>query len=218
MAIYSKHELTVKYNEVLNSYVSRGFIVYPFVLARGRCGDEVTHTDLFNSKDRKFVYRLWMAKNYRWDSFSGRQVDELHITVKKYPLKFASDRSNCLWYDEGEYISDETFFQVKENNSYTDSLDQLNEIRTLREKRKELKRNSENKFVPHKIDICRIPANLIDVIMYKVNRVRGFKRATASCLKSLTMHKYCNSWGRNGRLYADVEFSFDGKSGSIRLG
>ena len=64
----------------------------------------------------------------------------------------------------------------------------------------------------HDVEVRKLPASLIDHLMRRINSIRGFKRATASCISRVRVgHIY------NGKIAADVYYSQNGKDGVINL-
>lgn len=137
------------------------------------------------------------------------------ILAKKYEFdgkfKPISARPDC-----GKLISEKCFYQIKENYLYADTLDDVKQIREIQCKRKESRR--EVYYTKKSYPINKVSAEFIDSIMERINSIRGFKRATASCIESVCSYQCVDHQNSaKAKFSGVVTFKFNNKCGRISL-
>ena len=217
MAILYIKDIIRHYNSVIKSFMDQGYIISPTTMYGGYHYVD-GYTDLVNINDKKNFIRIFVMREYCSDgSYYDSNSYKYSITkilAKKYEFdgkfKPISARPDC-----GKLISEKCFYQIKENYLYADTLDDLKRIREIHHKRKESRRKvSDIKSYP----INKLSADFIDSIMERINSIRGFKRATASCIESVCSYQ-CVDLGdrRNIKKRRVVTFKFNNKCGRINL-
>lgn len=217
MAIISIKDIISQYNSVIKSFMDQGYIISPTTMYGGYNYVD-GYTDLVNLKDKKnfiriFVMREYCSDGYYYDSNSYK-YNMIKIIAKKYEFdgkfKPISARPDC-----GKLISEKCFYHIKEDYLYADTLDELKQIREIQHKRKESRRKvSEVKSYP----INKLSADFIDSIMERINSIRGFKRATASCIESVSSYQCVDRYNsRKAKFSGVVTFNFNNKCGRINL-
>ena len=217
MAIISIKDIIRQYNSVIKSFMDQGYIISPTTMYGGYNYVD-GYTDLVNLKDKKnfiriFVMREYCSDGYYYDSNSYK-YSIIKIIAKKYEwdgkFKPISARTDC-----GKLISEKCFYQIKENYLYADTLDELKQIREIQCKRKESRRKvSDVKSYP----INKLSADFIDSIMERINSIRGFKRATASCIESVSSYQCVDRHNsRKAKFSGVVTFNFNNRCGRINL-
>ena len=139
----------------------------------------------------------------------------IRIIAKKYEW---DGKIKCMMSanpDFGKLLSEKCFYQIKENRAYTETLDELKQISELRSKRRAY--NREEVYPKKSYKINKLSADFIDSIMERINRIHGFKRATASCIEDVRSYIYEGSQG-NTKFKGEVIFKFNDRSGRIALG
>ena len=217
MAIISIKDIIRHYNSVIKSFMDQGYIISPTTMYG--CYHYVDgYTDLVNLNDKKNFIRIFVMCEYYsdgpyYDSKSFK-YSITKILAKKYEFdgKFKPiiARPDC-----GKLISEKCFYQIKENYLYADTLDDLKPIREIQRKRKESRRKvSDVKSYP----INKLSAEFIDSIMERINSIRGFKRATASCIESVCSYQCVNSQNSaKAKFSGVVTFKFNNRCGRINL-
>ena len=217
MAIISIKDIIRHYNSVIKSFMDQGYIISPTTMYG--CYHYVDgYTDLVNLNDKKNFIRIFVMCEYYsdgpyYDSKSFK-YSITKILAKKYEFdgKFKPiiARPDC-----GKLISEKCFYQIKENYLYADTLDDLKTIREIQRKRKESRRKvSDVKSYP----INKLSAEFIDSIMERINSIRGFKRATASCIESVCSYQCVNSQNSaKAKFSGVVTFKFNNRCGRINL-
>lgn len=212
--------LNSHFNKIIAEYLNKGFELSPFT-HDGTFSDVDTYMDIKDPKDKNHVYRVWVIKGRTklYNSPRYAYSDTATIRVKKYVY---NKQWQTMWPNDGETISEKVFYVVESGKVYTDSLEEACEIH-----RKQRERYSRKQIIPftdedyrHSLPIDKLPESFIDSIMAKINQVRGFKRASASCIKNVILYKD-RIYLRNGYRYdlkAAVYYEFNGKSGRIYLG
>ena len=217
MAIISIKDIIRHYNSVIKSFMDQGYIISPTTM-HGSYYYVDGYTDLVNLNDKKSIIRIFVMREYcsdgsYYDSNSYR-YSIIKIMAKKYEFdgkfKPISARPDC-----GKLISEKLFYQIKENYLYADTLDDLKQIREIQHKRKESRRKASNvKSYP----INKLSADFIDSIMERINSIRGFKRATASCIESVCSYQRVDRQNSvKVKFSGVVTFKFNNRCGRINL-
>ena len=217
MAIISIKDIIRHYNSVIKSFMDQGYIISPTTMYGGYHYVD-GYTDLVNLNDKKSIIRIFVMREYcsdgsYYDSNSYR-YSIIKIMAKKYEFdgkfKPISARPDC-----GKLISEKLFYQIKENYLYADTLDDLKQIREIQHKRKESRRKASNvKSYP----INKLSAEFIDSIMERINSIRGFKRATASCIESVCPYPRVDRQNSaKAKFSGVVTFKFNNRCGRINL-
>ena len=217
MAIISIKDIIRHYNSVIKSFMDQGYIISPITMYGGYHYVD-GYTDLVNLNDKKSFIRIFVMHEYCSDGHyydsNSYKYSITKILAKKYEFdgkfKPMSARPDC-----GKLISERRFYQIKENYLYADTLDELKQIREIQRKRKESRRVvSDVKSYP----INKLSAEFIDSIMERINSIRGFKRATASCIESVCSYQCANRQNSvNAKFSGVVKFNFNNRCGRINL-
>ena len=217
MAIISIKDIIRHYNSVIKSFMDQGYIISPTTMYGGYNYVDGC-TDLVNLKDKKNFIRIFIMREYCSDGFyydpKSFKYNIIKIIAKKYEwdgkFKYMNCRPDC-----GKLISEKSFYQIKENYLYADTLDDLKQIREIQRKRKESRRKvSDVKSYP----INKLSAEFIDSIMERINSIRGFKRATASCIESVCSYQCVDRENSaKAKFSGVVKFNFNNRCGRINL-
>ena len=211
MATVSIKDVVSYYNSVIKSFMDQGYVISPTTM-HGGYRNVNGYTDLVNLTGNKSIIRVFLTNEYI--STGDYYYYMIRVIAKEYKW---NDELSCmnLFYDDGKLLSEKCFYQIKENRAYTETLDELKQIREIRCKRRA---SSCEEIYPKKsYKINKLSAEFIDSIMERINRLHGFKRATASCIKDVRSYIYEGSQG-NTKLKGEVIFSFNNRGGRISLG
>jgi len=213
-------ELNVRFSNLIKDYLNKGYVISPFtskwhVISPFTIGDGFS---LVNPKEKNVIYRVWL-KTASLSTYS-KDLELLKIEVRKYNRKVFC---GTLQPDEGDIVNEKSFFVVSEKGVYTDSEDEITRINKCRSDRRALQESLERSFFKNSryLEVDKLPADFIDSIMVRINRVRGFKRANATCIKTVNLYitsRYdwrCNK--QVNKLKAHVFFSYNGKTAHIYL-
>ena len=218
MAIFNIKDIIRQYNSVIKSFMDQGYIISPITMYGGYHYVDGC-TDLVNLNDKKSIIRIFVMSEYCSDgSYYDPKSFKYSITkilVKKYEFdgkfKPISARPDC-----GKLISEKCFYQIKENYLYADTLDDLKQIREIQCKRKESRRKVSDTEKSYPIN--KLSAEFIDSIMERINSIRGFKRATASCIESVCSYQCADRQNSAKTKFSGVvTFKFNNKCGRISL-
>ena len=217
MAIISIKDIIHHYNAVIKSFMDQGYIISPATMYGGYHYVD-GYTDLVNLNDKKSFIRIFVMREYYSDGpyydSNSYKYSITKILAKKYEFdgkfKPISAPPDC-----GKLISEKSFYQIKENYLYADTLDDLKQIREIQRKRKESRREvSDVKSYP----INKLSADFIDSIMERINSIRGFKRATASCIESVCSYQCVDRLSSaKAKFSGVVTFKFNNRCGRINL-
>ena len=217
MAIISIKDIIRHYNSAIKSFMDQGYIISPTTMYGGYHYVD-GYTDLVNLNDKKNFIRIFIMREYCSDgSYYDSNSYKYYITkilAKKYEFdgkfKPISARPDC-----GKLISEKCFYQIKENYLYADTLDDLKQIREIQHKREESRsKASDVKRYP----INKLSADFIDSIMERINSIRGFKRATASCIESVCSYQCVDRQNSvKAKFSGVVTFKFNNRCGRINL-
>jgi len=208
-------ELNVRYSDFIKDYLNKGYVISPLNIGNS-FSSAVTYLDLINPKEKNMTYRVWLKNTY------SKGHDFLKIEVRQYDKKIYR---GTLWPDEGTVVNEKSFFIIsKKKDVYTDDEDEVARINKCRSDRRTLHESLENLSYKNgrRLRIDKLPADFIDNIMARINRVRGFKRANATCINAVVLYKESQyDWRRDERVYrlkAQVSFSYNNKTANIYLG
>ena len=211
MSTVSIKDVVSYYNSVIKSFMDQGYVISPTTM-HGGYRNVNGYTDLVKLTGKKSIVRVFLTNEYI--STGDYYYYMIRVIAREYEL---NDELSCmnLFYDDGKLLSEKCFYQIKENRAYTETLDELKQIREIRCKRRA---SSREEIYPKKsYKINKLSAEFIDSIMERINRIHGFKRATASCIKDVRSYIYEGSQG-NTKFKGEVIFKFNDRCGRISLG
>ena len=217
MAIISVKDIIRHYNSVIKSFMDQGYIISPTTMDRGYQYVD-GFTDLVNLNDKKSIIRIFVVREYCSDGYYYDPKSFKYFITKIIAKKYEWDgKFRCMTCrpEFGKLISEKRFYQIKENYLYADTLDDLKQIREIQRKRKESRRKvSDVKSYP----INKLSADFIDSIMERINSIRGFKRATASCIESVCSYQCVDRLSSaKAKFSGVVTFKFNNRCGRIDL-
>ena len=210
-------------NDVINKIVAdlivKGYVISNFTHG-GSYSNTEGHLDMLKPNDRSHIIRIWaVTRVYDIDDKLYRHIDTAAIRVSRYTRKDGFDgkyHSQTLWPNSGEVLSEHIFYKICDRSEcggckvYTDNLDEAKKILKMQRDRSRSHVNKD--YYSHSVEISKLPASFIDHIMNRINSIRGFKRATASCITKVMVGR-----NYNGKMAADVYYSQNGKDGIIKL-
>lgn len=218
MSVFTAKDVAIAFNSVISDLMSKGYVISPFT-NNGTYSKATSYIDLFNPNDSSHILRVWMIDDYvQMGDRYWHRMDVTGPRVKKYikGTSFNGDLSkgHTLWPDYGETVCEKLFYMFKEtknNKVYSDDLEEAKKLRQMSFDR-QMSRPSSNPFKDDRvIPNDKLPSKFIDSIMHRINSVRGFKRATATCIESVCLDN------RFAKLCASVKFRFNDKVGIIKL-
>ena len=217
MTVFSVKDIIRHYNSVIKSFMDKCYIISPTTMDRGYQYVD-GYTDLVNLNDKKSIIRIFVRREYCSDGhyydYNSYKYSIIKIIARKYEWDGKFKCMNCR-PELGKLVSERRFYQIKENYLYADTLDDLKQIREIQRKRKESRRVvSDVKSYP----INKLSADFIDSIMERINSIRGFKRATASCIESVSSYQCVDRHNsRKAKFSGVVTFNFNNRCGRINL-
>jgi hypothetical protein len=202
------------FNDTISDFVGNGYIISPFNMCGSYTNDNA-FIDLIKPNDNSHIIRIWFCNNHFTRSNPYCYMDTKNILVKKYinGIHFNNDDLNCkltLWPSEGKLISEKIFYNFanrKNRKIYSDSKDEA--IRFTNIHRKRYHNHHVEPFRKDITDINKLPSKFIELIMNRINSIRGFKQAKANCINKVTMFQ------SDGKFKSHVTYEFNGKQGLI---
>ena len=192
MTIHTEKDLDKLFTESVSAYLNRGYIFYAGLFGPA-------FVKLYNPSTKELI-KIQLYKSDFFDRNRGRSIFTTVLSVKQeYACR------SCLT------LYERTFYVVEKDRAYCDSIEELDAINDLRNARR--KRISDNST--RKIALDKIPSNLIDRFMYRINAIKGFKRANASCIKSVSLGKVKQFLTDNPRLRVFITFEYKGNQETI---
>ena len=220
MTIVTVNDLNCLFNQTVVDIMAKGYIISQFT-NDGSYSNTEGHLDMIKPNDKSHIIRVWIVTGIEDTDYRVyRHVDTIAIRVSKYTRKNGFDGRCCsqtLWPNHGDVISERKFYQIcdrsehKGRRVYTDNLDDVIKILNMRWDRYCSRDSNKNNYY-HSIEISKLPASFIDNIMHRINSIRGFKRATASCITKVIVGK-----DYSGKITANVYYSQNCKDGIIKL-
>lgn len=221
MAIVTVNNLNRIFNQTVVDIMEKGYIISQFT-NDGSYSNTKGHLDMIKQNDKSHIIRIWIVTGIEDTDYRVyHHVDTVAIRVSKYTHKNGFDGRCCsqtLWPDHGEVLSERKFYKICDRSEhkggmvYTDNLDDAIKILNMQWDRYCSRDNDNKNNYYHSIEIRKLPASFIDNIMHRINSIRGFKRATASCITKVIVGK-----NYSGKMAADVYYSQNGKDGIIKL-
>ena len=219
MAIVTIDGINDVINKIVADLIVKGYVISNFTHG-GSYSNTEGHLDMIKPNDKSHIIRIWAVTYvYDIDDKFYRHIDATVIRVSKYTQKDGFDgkcHSQTLWPNNGEVLSESIFYRVCDRSEirgckvYTDNLDEAKKILKIQWDRSCSHVNKD--YYSHSVEISKLPASFIDHIMNRINSIRGFKRATASCITKVMVGR-----NYNGKMAADVYYSQNGKDGVIKL-
>ena len=219
MTIVTVNDFNRIFNQTVVDIMAKGYIISQFT-NDGSYSNTECHLDMIKPNDKSHIIRVWIVTGIEDTDYRVyNHVYTVAIRVSKYTHKNGFDGRCCsqtLWPDRGEVISERKFYQICDRSErkcgsvYTDNLSDAMKILNMQWDRCCSHVNKDN--YSHSVEISKLSANFIDNIMHRINSIRGFKRATASCITKVIVGK---DYG--GKMTADVYYSQNGKDGIIKL-
>ena len=219
MAIITISGINDVINKIVADLIVKGYVISNFTHG-GSYSNTEGHLDMIKPNDKSHIIRIWVVtKVCDIDDKFYRHIDTAAIRISKYTRKDGFDgkcHSQTLWPNNGELLSESIFYRVCDRSEirgckvYTDNLDEAKKILKMQRDRSRSHVNKD--YYSHSVEISKLPASFIDHIMNRINSIRGFKRATASCITKVIVGK---DYG--GKMAADVYYSQNGKDGIIKL-
>lgn len=222
MTIVTVNDLNRLFNQTVVDIMAKGYIISQFT-NDGSYSNTEGHLDMIKPNDKSHIIRVWIVTGIEDTDYRVyHHVDTIAIRVSKYTRKNGFDGRCCsqtLWPDRGDVLSERKFYQICDRSEhkgrmvYTDNLDDAIKILNMRWDRYCSRDSNDNKNnYYHSIEISKLPASFIDNIMHRINSMRGFKRATASCITKVIVGK-----DYSGKITANVYYSQNCKDGIIKL-
>ena len=219
MSIVTINGINDVINKIAYDLMGKGYVISHFTHG-GSYSNTEGHLDMIKPNDKSHIIRIWAVSYvYDIDDRFYRHIDATVIRVSKYTQKDGFDgkyHSQTLWPNNGELLSESIFYRVCDRSEfkgckvYTDNLDEAKNILKMQWDRS---CNHVNKdYYSHSVEISKLPASFIDSVMNRINSIRGFKRATASCITKVIVGR-----NYNGKMAADIYYSQNGKDGVIKL-
>jgi hypothetical protein len=219
MSVVKFSDIGKQYNHVISDFMSKGYMISPYTGHGSYNGGRIL-TDMVNPKDISHIIRIWVVdKREQLDGRWWKHIDVTGVCARKYYLYkgFNGDlfTEQSLWPDYGDIVYEKYFYQFKTDKRsrkiYSDDFEEAKKLFNVHCDRT-MNTPVDNPFnYGRKASIDKLSANFIDRIMKRINSVKGFKRATASCIDNVFIYK-CNC-----RLEAKVEYSFNNKTDCITL-
>jgi len=219
MAVFTAKEVVSQFNTAIADLMSKGYIISPFTES-GSYSNTKTHIDLIKPNDNSHIIRVWLSdERVKTGERFWQYIDSNGVRVKKYKNGVGYDgifeREQTLWpgKDYGETLYEKMFYAFAERNGkriYSDDLDEAKKFANMHNDR--VMNDTTDKFnLGRSFSKDRLTPKFVDSIMARINSIRGFKRATASCITSVEMYKYDN------KLNVVVKYRFNDKNGTIHL-
>lgn len=226
MTVVTEKHVAKAFSSTVTDFISKGYIISPFT-PDGSFNNTKTYIDLFNPNDNSHIIRVWMVDEYNRVGKSWlRHIDTVGVRAKKYTIgRYNGYNGNIgegqyLLPSSGELVYENLFYKFKTRKShngtqyynvYATSYEEavaLSEISYKRINESPTKNDNGYRRVP----LAKLSPKFIDLIMDRINSVRGFKRATSTCITLVEMYK-----GYQGKLIAKVSYEFNSKRDTITL-
>lgn len=217
MAFASKNDIFKKYTEIVSDYINKGYAIAPL----SRCSHGDMSVSMVDTVHKDNIVCVWFDRNCERLELGSRflTVDSIRVYTKRYATDKNLKYNRTLWYDEGDLIDKYTYYEVKYDKCYIDDYIGILKIAALREARANNAKEKDDLLKERKLNIQNLSVDLIDYIMNRINCIRGFKKATASCINEVVLkRRKISSWSDTLKTIGVVRFSFKGRSESFVIG
>lgn len=225
MAVVTERHVAKAFSSAVTNFISKGYVISPFT-TDGSYNNTKTYVDLFKPNDNSHIIRVWMVDEYNKVGNSWlRHIDTVGVRAKKYTVGRYNGYNGSIGEGQyllpysGELVYENLFYMFKtckshnrtQYNVYATSYEEAAALSDLSYKRvTEAPIKNENRY--RKVPLSKLSPKFIDLIMDRINSVRGFKRANATCITNVEMFKRYP-----GKLIAKVSYEFNSKSDTITL-
>ena len=204
MSKITLNDLNRRYTETISLYISKGYFVSPLTHG-GTYTGERCHIDLMYP-GRSILTRIWLLEGEIDSHSAWRCNSTLTISVRVYNL----NSNDTYWPDKGIVLSETVFYEIDRDKCYTDSIEDVNSCRELREIR--CKNKFYNRYNTFKIDLAKVSNTCASLILNKINLQKGFKKAKIDSITGISLFKSFSD-----RLIANIHYTYNGKSGTLIL-
>lgn len=208
------------FNSVIADFIKDGYVISPLSM-KGSYTSAESFVDLIHGDNTDHIIRVWLCENSMTPvATSYRYIRTKSIVVKKYDLKNKANINDIswpstLWPNEGILTKEIKYYEFANRgyqSVYTDSLDEATSYFNIQSDRRSRRYTNFNYQLYRKdVSVDKLPVKFVSNIMNRIHEIRGFKRATKDCINKVTVIK------ENGKFKSTVQYSFNGKSGSIYL-
>lgn len=218
--IITNDKLNDKFNGIINKYLLSGYKILVDINH-----DFTSHHDLkfvlIKPEDNAFI-EIYLLSKYDRNKYRNMYSIQVVKTIvkganglKKYirVLPYKNDENLIESYSTIEsYDLYSIGFDYNSNSRiFTDSLEEFEDILNTRKQRSNVKYSgsSNEATVKIKVSVENLSPKLIDHLMERANKLPGFKRANATCIKnfySYRVHEYGNP-ANSYKRYIHVEFN-----------
>ena len=237
MTILKKDDIEKQYTKIVSDLITAGYIIKPTLSNGTQSSQSITLIDPKNNSTVIRVYWLNDREDITYHTYAVDKQQELIVlnhkcNIKTVSVKIAkfdksngydntiSDHNQTLWLSKGIFTYEKKFYAINKRKTdqyfYTDDVNEASKIvniRAARCKRKECKSFSN----PRDIALCRLPANTVDSLMMRINSIKGFKKANASCIKNVNMYKVFREYHKKEKLKCSITVEYNGKKETIYL-
>lgn len=162
-------EINKVFTDKVAEYMAKGYVINPVSM----CGSqgEIGKVDLVKGEE---LIRVWMNDvSGMWDHPSGFTRSRRVVCVGRwnYPASRVRDSWDTVWYRDIEVLEEISFYEVKRDKWYVDSLEEALRIQKLAESRYKNSRPRYEEILndPQRIEIAR----------RFLKRAHGYKRVSS---------------------------------------
>ena len=225
MTVVTERHVAKAFSSAVTDFISKGYIISPFT-TDGSYNNTKAYIDLFKPNDNSHIIRVWMVDEYKSVGKSWpRHINTVGVRAKKYTIGGYNGYSGSIGEGQyllpssGELVYENLFYMFKTRNShnrvkynvYATSYEEAAALSDLSYKRV-IGSHTSDYNVYRKIPLTNLSPKFIDLIMDRINGIRGLKRANATCITQVELFK-----GYSGKMTAKVSYEFNSKSGTIIL-
>lgn len=216
MAIVLMKDINKQYTDIIEDYLSKGYVVSPATCG-GSFGGEHGHIDLIklNAKKNDDIVRVWMLSDYVQVGRKYNHVDAINLAVRKYKWSGEFNNIHTLWPDGGELVSEKKFYAIRNNHCYTDDINEAAARDELNFNRYCNRHVSDGSI--RTINVNKLSDRFINSMMNRLTNIKGFKRARGNCITGVRIYKDISSTKSSGKIEAYVDFDFNGKKATLHL-
>ena len=205
--MYTQADLNFAFTNMIFHILNMGYNISP--TTGGGSYGTYNYIDFVSIKDKTDFIRLWSKSDNVL--ISQCAYNTVVFSAQKYTV---INSNQICWPNDGTVILSRTFYTIKDNQYYTDNLNDFKEILKLRHTRYAAKQLTQY-FNVNIVNADKLPLKFKAAILERIKSLKGFKRAKIDVIKHVEIQQ--DTHLNSKRLSAAVYYTYNDKSGRIIL-
>lgn len=180
--IIKSKDIRTAFTQKVKEYLDKGMDISVRTLSGSQ--GEIAKVDF---TDGKYVYRILLHTSYDYlnkDFFYGR-LEMVELIVERFEDdgRPELDTWGTLWNGRGEQIENKKYYNIKDREIFTDSLEEIIRIGKVRAERREVKRTNDN---------IHLNSKRLSFFYNLVKKQKGYSTVTKKQIEKIAKKNYSN--------------------------